>query len=392
MNGRVILQIVPRLDTGGAELSAIDVARALVKAGYSALVASEGGRMESQLAHAGGELIRLPVSSKNPFTMYSNADAFEQIIRTRSVSVIHARSRAPAWSALIAARRTGIPFVTTYHGIYNARGPLKRYYNSVMARGDVVIANSEWTAEHVRKTYGSIAKRLVVVPRGLDLSYYDPAAVAPERVSAIRKEWGLAGSERVVFLPGRLARWKGHLAFVSALGLLKRGGRLPADMRAVIAGDTQGRSAYSLEVKAAIGVNALSGTAILAPHISDMAAAYLASNIVVSASTEPEAFGRVPPEASAMGRPVIATDHGGARETVIAGETGLLVPPGDVAALAHALADLLTRRPDRLAAMGAKGRDHVRAHYDVQRMCADILAIYRELIPRTPLEGGSNSR
>lgn len=375
-----ILQIIPSLDAGGAERTTIDIAVALAREGYGALVASEGGRMEGELLRAGGELIRFRASTKNPAAIWRNAAILAGMIRERNISLIHGRSRAPAWSALIAARRMGIPFVTTYHGIYNAKGPLKRWYNSVMARGHCVIANSQWTAEHVLKTYPKARDRLVVIPRGIDLSYFDASAVGPDRVSAIRNGWGFSGGERVVFLPGRLTRWKGQHVFAAALARLNSAGRWPKDARAVIAGDPQGRDGYAAELSRAIAEAGLQESTIVAPHVSDMAAAYLASDIVVSASIEPEAFGRVPPEAAAMGRPTIATDHGGARETVLAGESGFLVPPGDVGALAETVAKLLSLAPEQRAAMGAKGRSHIKARFTLERMCADTLAVYKRLI------------
>jgi glycosyltransferase involved in cell wall biosynthesis len=378
VTGPVVLQVVPSLEAGGAERTTIDIAHALGQAGFVPLIASEGGRMEAELEGSGAELIRLPVASKNPATIYRNARRLVQIIRKRNVALIHARSRAPAWSAFIAAKRTRIPYVTTYHGIYPAKGALKRFYNSVMARSDAVIANSEWTAAHVRATYPELVKRLAVIPRGLDLSKFDPKTVTPERLTKLRQSWGLAPEDRIILLPGRITRLKGHSVFLAALGLVKRQGKLPPNLRAVLAGDAQGRDDYAREIESE--VRSLDGAALLVPHIADMAAAYLAAEIVVSPSTVPESFGRVPPEAALMGRPVIASDYGGTRETVLAGRSGLLVPPSDAMALAGALADLLARSPYERATMGAAGRAHVVAHYAVEKMCADTIALYRELL------------
>jgi len=375
-----ILQVVPSLDVGGAERTTIDIAGALTREGFHALIATEGGRLEDELAEAGGEMVYLPVARKNPITMIANTRELIGLIRRRNVSLIHARSRAPAWSALFAARRTDIPFVTTHHGIYNARHPFKRFYNSVMARGDIVIANSQWTADHITRSYGFKPKRIAVIPRGLDLAYFDPARVSDLRVTRMRDEWRLEDHERVILLPGRLSRWKGQLVFLAALGLLKRSGRLPKEFRAIIAGAAQDRDAYLAQLGHAIDANDLNRVAILSDHIRDMAAAYRASDIVVSTSTDPEAFGRVPPEAAAMGRPVIATDHGGARETVVHGHSGILVPPGDPVALADALAKLIDHEPEQLIEMGIRGRAHVVDRYAVGRMCADTLALYRELL------------
>ena len=375
-----VLQVVPGLSAGGAERTTLDIARALVANGIRALVASEGGRLEHELAQCGGELIRMPVARKSLHTIFSNAAAIADVIRRENVILVHARSRAPAWSALMAARRTKIPFITTYHGIYNARTRLKRWYNSVMARGDAVIANSEWTASHILATYRFEPKHLTIIPRGIDLQTFDPASVEPQRVQKFRNFWGAKEADRVVLLPGRLSRWKGQLVFVRALAQLRREGRLPADIRAVIAGDAQGRMSYLREVMNSVTKHELQDVAVVANHIGDMPAAYLAADIVVSASIEPEAFGRVAPEAAAMGRPVIATDHGGARETVRNEETGLLVNPDSVHNLADAIADLLSRTPEALAAMGAKGRAHIEANYTVERMCLDTLHLYGRVL------------
>ena len=376
-----VLQILPDLDSGGAERTTVDIAKALTAAGWGALVASRGGRLAHELKSNGGELVRIDAASKNVRTIFANAGRLARLIRERNISLIHARSRAPAWSALMASRRANIPFVTTYHGIYNAKGPLKRWYNSVMTRGDVVIANSQWTAEHIRAMYPSRKKQLVVIPRGIDLAYFDPEKVTPERVARLRGEWHVRPSERVILLPGRLSRWKGQAILLEALGLLVRAGRLPGGIRAVIAGDAQGRDRYAEELNAMIASQDLHGVAQVSSHIEDMAAAYCAADIVVSASSEPEAFGRVPPEAAAMGRVVIATDHGGTRETVLPGQSGLLVKPGNAAALADALQDLLARRPEELSRMGANGRVHIARNFSLERMCTETLAVYRSLIP-----------
>ncbi len=374
-----VLQIVPSLDAGGAERTTIDIARALNAAGFRALVASEGGRLEQELLDAGGELRRMRLDKKNPWQVWRNATALSRLIAQDGVSLVHARSRAPAWSALIAARRAGVPFVTTYHGIYNANNALKRWYNSVMVRGNAVIANSQWTAQHIRSTYRFAPESLTVIPRGIDLSAFDPAKIEPAAAQRLRQSWGAHAEDRVILLPGRLTRWKGQLIFIRALQNLRHNSA-SANFRAVIAGDAQGRDGYARELRDAIGRSGVQDRILLSPHISRMPLAYAAADIVVSASTDPEAFGRVPPEAAAMGRPVIATDHGGARETVIPGISGFLVSPGDAGALARALADLLGRSPAELAGMGQNGRAHVRANFSLQRMQDETLRLYRLLL------------
>lgn len=376
-----VLQVVPRLDAGGAERTTIDIARALTAADFRALVASEGGRLEDELGRAGGELRRMALDAKQPLKLLANARALAKLISSENIAIVHARSRAPAWSALFAAHRAKVPFVTTYHGIYNAQNPLKRWYNSVMLRGDAVIANSQWTAQHILSTYRGRPKVLEVIPRGIDLSQFDPAKIDAVKVQTQRGQWGARADQRVILLPGRLTRWKGQRVFIDSISRLPP--KLRANVRAVIAGDTQGRHDYLRELQEAIKRDALRDSVLITPHISEMAVAYAAADIVVSASTDPEAFGRIPPEAAAMGRPVIATDHGGARETVLAGISALLTFPGDASALAAALENLLTRSRSELEEMGRMGRAHVVANYSVERMQDATLKLYRTLLDRS---------
>ena len=362
---------MPSLDAGGAERTTIDVAAALASAGYVALVASEGGRLAGELAAAGGELIALPTASKSPVTMIANAFALARIIRARNVKLVHARSRAPAWSGLWAAKMTGVPFVTTYHGIYNAKSAPKRFYNSAMVRGAGTIANSQWTADHIAREYGIAPDHITVIPRGVDLNEFNPAKISQDRIAALRTRWGVKDGELVILLPGRLTRWKGQLVLIEALKQLN----VP-NIRAVLAGDAQGRDAYETELRnAAKGLNV-----VIAGHVRDMAAAYLAADIVISASTDPEAFGRVAAEAGAMGRAVIATDHGGARETIIAGQTGLLTPPGDAAALARAIEQMAAMGAEGRARLGAAAQSHIRTNFTREKMCADTLMVYARLL------------
>ena len=374
-----ILQVIPRLETGGAERTTIDVAAALARNGYAAYVATQEGRMLGELIDAGGRWIRFPAHSKAPHTLIANAFRLRDIVRERKIALIHARSRAPAWSAFFAARMAKVPFVTTYHGIYNAKSGLKRFYNSVMARGDIVIANSEWTAAHIANEYRFKPKQLAVIPRGVDFARFDPAAVSSERVETLQQQWHAKPGETIILLPGRLTRWKGQAVLIDALARLKREGRL-GHVRAVLAGDAQGRNAYETELQLQATSQGLDNVVVIAGHVSDMAAAYLAADIVVSASTDPEAFGRVAAEAGAMERPVIATDHGGAREVIVGGTSGLLIPPGDTSALADALSTLLAAGAEQRETMGKAARAHIAARYTVEKMCADTLALYRSLL------------
>jgi glycosyltransferase involved in cell wall biosynthesis len=374
-----ILQVIPALDAGGAERTTVDVADALVQNGFAALVASQGGRLEKELAQAGGELIRMNAATKAPHTIFANAMALRDLIRKRGIRLIHARSRAPAWSALLAARWSRIPFVATYHGFYKASNPLKRFYNSVMVRGDAVIANSQWTADHIAQEYRNPPARLAVIPRGVDLQVFDPAGIAPQRISDLRKFWNTGDEDFVVLLPGRLTRWKGQSVLIGALAVLKSQNKL-GRVHAILAGDAQGRDAYEAELQKSVADADLSDRIRITGHISDMAAAYAAADVVLSTSTEPEAFGRVAAEASAMGKPVIASDHGGARETVLPDISGLLVRPGDAGALADAILRVTEMPQDTRSHMGMAGRGHIVQNFSRARMCADTIALYRSLL------------
>ncbi len=376
-----VLQVTPELSAGGVERTTIDMARALTGAGGRALVASAGGRLEDELRAAGGELIRLPAASKNPLVMARNAARLIHCVRDCDVDIVHARSRAPAWSALWAARATGARLVTTYAGIHTARGPLKRFYNSVMARGDRVIANSHFTAAHVRAEHGVPEARLRVIPRGVDVDALDPLIVSPERAGAVRAAWGFDGAAPgapIVLLPGRLTRWKGQDVAIRACA------RLAAahgpDMHLVIVGDDQGRRGYRDELAALIAAEGVADRVTLAGHCSDMPAAYAVSDVVISASVEPEAFGRVAVEAQCMGRPVIATDHGGARETIEEGRTGRLAKPGDADALARALGEVLSLSPGARLAMGDQGAERARRLFSVAAMQSATLRVYQEVV------------
>ena len=374
-----ILQVVPALDAGGVERTTIEMAEALSQIGWRPLVASAGGRMEPALKEAGGMLLRLPLDTKSPHEIITNAFRLASIVRRRRVRLIHARSRAPAWSALLAARMTRVPFVTTYHGIYNASNLFKRFYNSVMIRGQAVIANSEWTARHIAREYHRKSGRIVVIPRGVDMLEFDPQKVSQERIAEIRAQWKVSIDEIIVLLPGRLTRWKGQLVLVDALAKLARDKAL-GTIHAVMIGDAQGRNDYTRDLRSAIAANGLGDHVTVAHHVTDMPAAYLAADVVVSASTDPEAFGRVTAEASAMGRPVIATNHGGSRETVLPNETGILTRPGDAVALAEALKTMVAAGPYWRKQMGERGHAYIASRFTTERMCAETIALYRELI------------
>ena len=377
-----LLQVVPRLETGGAEQTTLDVAAAVRAAGGRALVASMGGRMEAALLASGAELERMTVHSKNPLTVLSNALRLAGLIRRRKVSLVHVRSRAPAFSGVLAARLTGVPVVATYHGVYNARSGLKRWYNGVMTRGEVVIANSEFTRRHVIAQHEVDPDKVVAIPRGVDIARFDPAAVSPERKAALAADWGLEPDDRRVkiLLAGRLTRWKGQALAIQAAAELA--GRGVGDFLIIFAGDSQGRSGYLAELEAAIGENGLGDHIRIVGHCADMPAAYALCDLAIAPSLDPEAFGRTAVEPQAMGVPVIAADHGATRETVVPGETGWLVKPGDAGAWADALEAAIALGPEGRARMGAAAAERARRLYSVEAMCAATLAVYAQVLER----------
>ncbi|MCI3180977.1 glycosyl transferase [Caulobacter sp. CCUG 60055] len=375
-----LLQVAPELETGGVEQTTVDVAAAVARAGGRALVASRGGRMTDRLLAAGGRLFAMPAHSKNPLTIAANAGRLIRLVRREGVSLIHARSRAPAFSALWAARATGTPFVATYHGVYNARSGLKRWYNAVMTRGDVVIANSEFTRAHVIAEHGVAPERVIAIPRGVDLARFDPAAVSDERVGALRRAWGVEAEDRrvKVLLAGRLTRWKGQALLVEAAARLKAQGR--EDFLILLAGDDQGRAGYRAELEAAVAAAGLGGQVRLVGHCDDMPAAYLLADLAAAPSLDPEAFGRTAVEPQVMGRPVLAADHGAFRETMRPGETGWLIAPGDAAAWAAALAAAIALPAETRRRMGEAGQARARRLYSVDAMCAATLDVYEGVL------------
>ncbi len=370
-----ILQVLPKLDTGGAERVVIEIAEAVRACGHVALIAAEPGALSSAAARAGAEVINLPLASKSPFTIRRNARRLETLIAERGVDLVHAHSRAPAWSAYWATRRTKTPFVTTYHGVYSEKNAFKHRYNAVMARGERVIAVSAFIAALVRARYGLGEDRLRVVLGGVDTVKFDPANVLGDRVARLSRDWRVDMSRHIIMLPGRLTSWKGQKVLISALARLRHAGAI-----AVLAGGDQGRGAYAASLAAHAEALGVAERVRIAGHNEDMPAAMMLADVIVNASTNPEAFGRTIVEAQAMGRMVIATDHGGARETIIPGETGFLVPPGDAGALAEAIDMALDMPAEERIAWGRHAREHIVAHHSIAAMQQAVLDVYAELL------------
>jgi glycosyltransferase involved in cell wall biosynthesis len=368
----VVLQVLPALVTGGVERGTVEIAQALVEAKATALVASAGGPMVRQVERAGGIHITLPLTTKSPIGLWRNTNKLEALIRDQKISLVHARSRAPAWSAWLACRRTGVPFVTTYHGTYAEGLPLKRLYNSVMARGQIVIAASRFIADLIVARHGVDPTRIRVIPRGVDRAVFDPDTVSGSRITKLAAAWRLPEGARVVMLPGRLTAWKGHAVLLEAIAALNR-----PDLMCVFVGSDQGRRGYTRELEHQAARLGIAHRVRLVGQCDDMPAALCLSDVVVHASIQPEAFGRVVIEAQAMARPVIASDLGGPVETVRHGETGWRVPPNDPAALAAALAFGLDLDPQARIALGQRARASVPT---VQAMQDATLDVYETVL------------
>lgn len=370
-----VLQVVPNLDTGGVEQTVLDVSAAIVAAGGRALVASKGGRLEGALAAAGAVLYRLPVHSKNPYVQLKNHFALRDLIRREGVDIMHVRSRAPALAAIGAAKAEGIRSVTTYHGIYKARGRLKRWYNGLMTKADITIANSDYTRKHILETYAIASSRVVTIARGVDMVRFDPAQVSEARKTVLVEEWGLDAMAGPLFLlAGRLTRWKGQALIIDAFARLK-----DRSWSLVLAGDAQGRHEYRAQLENLIRHHGLEDRVRLPGHCADMPAAFALSDFALAPSLEPEAFGRTAVEPQAMGKPVLAAAHGATAETVEDGVTGWLVPPNDAEAWAGALARALDTPEAERARMGVLGRERVAERFSLTSMCARTLEVYRNL-------------
>ncbi len=376
-----VLQVLPALESGGVERGTIEIAAAIEQAGGRALVASAGGRMLPTLERTGARHFALPLDQRAPWRIWRNAAALEGLIRSHGVDIVHARSRAPAWSAWLAARRTGAAFVTTYHGTYNEGVPGKRLYNSVMARGRLVIAISGFIAELIQARHGTPPARLRMIPRGVDPAVFDPARVNGDRVPRLIAAWRVADGQPTIVLPGRLTRWKGQAVLIDALARMRN-----TDAVVILAGADQGRHRYAAELAAQARRLNVEHRVRIVGNVDDMPAALKLSDVVVNASTDPEAFGRVVIEAQAMARPVIATDHGGAVETVAHGVTGWRVRPGDATELARMLDQVLDMPAEARLDVGRQARAMVCERFTVKAMQDATLDVYREVLGREVLE------
>ena len=377
-----ILQVIPALGSGGVEIETLEMAKAIVLAGGQALIAAAIPSDAKLLTEIPDEIkiIDLPLNTKNPIQLVKNVTILKKLIQNEKVTLLHARSRAPAWSAYIATRSLGIPFVTTYHAAYGSKTILKTFYNSVMARGDRVIAISNFIQSHLIKKYHSYSwfnpSKVRLVERGIDLHYFDPSTISQERVTDLRENWKIPPHMRLILLPGRISRSKGHRILIHALSLIKQ-----RNVMAVFVGSANGHESFRDQLSQEASSLGLEGRVKWFPPCSDISAAYKLADIIVCPSLAPEGFGRLMAEALAMEKPIIASNHGAAPEIIEAG-TGCLIPPNDAAALAQALNEKLQLSQEQLDERGHIGRERIKSCFSKEHMAAKEIEVYKELLKK----------
>jgi glycosyltransferase involved in cell wall biosynthesis len=371
---KTILQVVPTLIAGGVERGTIEIAKAIVDNGDRSIVVSAGGPLISKIYDLGAEHFKMNIASKNPVSMYCNIDNLSKIIQEESVDIIHARSRAPAWSAYYAAKKTNKRFVTTFHGIYNFGCGLKKYYNSIMVSGERVIAVSNFVREHILSNYDVNESKIRVIHRGVDYRYFNPERITDEIRAKFREKYHVPKSVPVILLPARMTRWKGHTTLIKALNLIK-----DKNFYCIISGDLSKHPAYTCAIRDMIREFKLQRKIQLFGPETDMLGLYGIADIVLSTSIEPEAFGRVAIEGQAMEKIVIATNIGGAVETVTDEVNGYHVKPGDERELASKIAHVLDNL-ESLSDIRKKARKYAIAHFSVDTMDSKTMDVYAELV------------
>ena len=370
-----ILQVLPALEMGGVERGTVEVATALQNQHIKNYVVSSGGPMVKQLNEIGVEHITLPVQSKNPIVILQNVRRLVKVIREKKITLIHVRSRAPAWSVKLAARKTGVPFIATYHGVYGMKPAcFKKPYNRVMTQGEKVIAVSNFVKKHIMDNYDVPEGKIRVIHRGADIQKFDPKNVKKQQTEALKKEYGIEKEKPIITLVGRLTGWKGQTTLLNALKVMNQ-----KKVYCLLVGSDQGRIQYTEKLKELAKELPAQTEVKFISSCANMPALYAISTIVVNPSLDPEAFGRVVTEAQAMGKIVVASGHGGAAETIKNGKTGFLFPAGDVNALAKTLDDVLTLSAAKRRAIEEAGIQSVRENFSIQKMCQKTIQLYREM-------------
>jgi glycosyltransferase involved in cell wall biosynthesis len=377
-----VLQVIPKLGYGGAETGCYDLAHYLPENNCSSFIVTSGGELAKFIDKKKVKLIKLPVHSKNPILILFNSIALIFIILFYNISIVHARSRAPAWSCLLATKITRRKFVTTFHGSYNFKNSIKKFYNSVMLRSNLVIAGSNFIFSHIRDNYSkylNLKIKFLVIFRGINIDYFDPSTILEIEEDNLRLKWGVPIDKKLILMPGRLTAWKGQEMFIEALNIVnKELGH--QSFYAVILGSDQGRNIYTKKIKRLAEQYRLVPQLKFVEHCNNMPLAYKISDLVVSASIEPETFGRVAIEAQSMEKPIIASNIGGSKETIINNQTGFLFESENPVSLSNKILEVLNCDVSRLKLIGIEGRKNIIKKFNVEKMCFSTYSEYKKLL------------
>ena len=377
-----VLQVIPKLGYGGAETGCYDIAHYLAEKNCKSFIVTSGGELIKFIDKKKVNLIRLPVHSKNPILIFINSIILIGIILFYNISIVHARSRAPAWSCLLATKLTRRKFVTTFHGTYNFSGKFKKFYNSVMVRSDLIIAGSNFIFSHIKDNYSKFLgfkKKFLVIFRGINVDYFDSSSKLESDEKKLLKKWEIDKEKKIILMPGRLTSWKGQELFIEAINLVKIELGYEA-FHVVILGSEQGRNLYKKKLVRLTEQYRLTNQVKFIDHCSDMALAYKVSDIIVSASIEPEAFGRVAVEAQSMEKLIIASNIGGSNETIINDKTGFLFESGNASSLSKKIIKAITMDETSLQIIGKEGRKNIIKKFNVEKMCFSTYSEYKRLL------------
>ena len=374
-----VLQVLPALNSGGVERGTLEISDAIIASGWRSVVVSKGGMLVDTLQKNGAKHLKINIGAKNPFAWPKSLRKLKRVISEYNVDIVHARSRMPAWICKYAAQQCGVPFITTFHGRYGDTNALKKIYNSIMIRGEFVIAISKFIADDIQSRYRIEDDTLKIIPRGADISLFNPDDASQKAANRLIKEWGVPDDTPVIMLPARLTRWKGHELLIEALSLIK-------DVRffCVLVGDHDTKKNYRSELEKIIKFQGLTDKVKITGHCKEMVSAYKISDIVISASLAPEPFGRITVEAQAMGCLVVAADHGGARETIQHNRTGILVEPRNSEALADGIKKALEMQTEDRKSMGIAAREFVAGNFSRETMCYRTMSLYCQLLDLNP--------
>ena len=376
-----ILQIIPNMEIGGAERTVLEITSFLKDKEFSSLVLTSGGKLIGELEKENIEVIKLKIDKKNPYSIIKNFFLFIKIFREKKIDLVHVRSRAPAWSAIFAAKKIGIPVLTTWHGHVSNSSFIKKIYNSIMLKGDAVIANSAYTAERISKIYNIDLNKIDIISRGVNVESFEGSKFSNTEISNIKKIWSVDDNKIIILFPARLTRWKGHLVTIEAINLLKKE-KFFDQVIFLFAGEKAGAENYIKKLNSIITKFKLQENIKLVERIENMPLAYHASDVVLSPSIEPEPFGRIPIEAQAAGKTIIASDHGAVKDTIKNGNnfTGFKVKPNDPQALSIAIKQSIIMDKKDLTKMHERAISNVKNNFSLENMCKKTLEVYKRLL------------